>query len=919
MYGVNISTPNQFSGEQRPAHYVPGAGRGAVGFRTGADLPGQSQYQPPRVDFGQAPAGYVAGRGRGAGSFADSRAAAGAAAEQAGGGAAARAVAPGDGDDADADAIYAAVDEAMARRRKRTRDTAAPVAGDPGATKRAQLGAMFSDAKAALASVSVAEWDAIPDIGDRSLAYKKPEYDRITPAPDSLLASAAAATTAGAPAGTAAFAPGTSGAATSVKGLQEAKGALLRGQLDKAGDAVAGGTTVDTSGYLTSLATTAPTAGVHVDDIRRTRELMTSMTASNPHHPLNWIAAARFEESANAIDQARKVILRGCELCPKSEDVWLEAVRLAQQKVKGVLLANAVKCCPTSVALWMKAADQELEFPAKKAVLRRALEFVPSSVQLWKAAVALEEPEDAALLLDRAVKCVPKSVELWLALAKLQPYAQAKAVLNSARKALPTEPRIWVAAAQLEEEARQIDNVEKIIAKAYKSLAGKAVIVDRATWFELAQEAEAAADVHTAAALVKPALVMGVEKQDRQEQWLNDAADFERAGYIGCARATLAYLAQLFPGEEAVWRSAVALEQRAGSSTETIQELLAQAVRSCPSSEHLWLQAAQLHRAAGNLDQARELLAEAYRRRQASEQVILAAAKLEWDAGQREQALRLLDKARETINRPRVWWKQAVLLQQMPDLPAAATLLDAGVQKFSASWRLWLMRLQVLEQLDTPPAERRTVCAAALRACPTCPELWLVAAALDEQIAGIPKARATLDAGKRKLPQSDQLWCASVELEHRAGQPEQAKTILARALQECPSSGRVWAVRIQHSARSERKRVCEEAMKRADKDGRAWIAVARLFWRDHAVDRARRWFSHAAAQAPDNGDVWVQWCAFERAEGNSEQALQVAAQAAAVAPRHGDAWPAVAKLPELRMAPFAEKFDAAVAQVSPPA
>lgn len=41
-----------------------------------------------------------------------------------------------------------------------------------------------------------------------------------------------------------------------------------------------------------------------------------------------------------------------------------------------------------------------------------ALEHVPNSVRLWKAAVELEEPEDARIMLSRAVECCPTSVEV---------------------------------------------------------------------------------------------------------------------------------------------------------------------------------------------------------------------------------------------------------------------------------------------------------------------------------------------------------------------------------------------------------------------------------------------------------------------------------------------------------------------------
>lgn len=106
-----------------------------------------------------------------------------------------------------------------------------------------------------------------------------------------------------------------------------------------------------------------------------------------------------------------------------------------------------------------QAADLETDLKAKRKVLRKgllhvlhssdlkALEFVPDSVRLWKAAVELEGPDDARIMLERAVEdgCCPLSVDLWLALARLETYERAKAVLNKARQKLPGEVLVVVA------------------------------------------------------------------------------------------------------------------------------------------------------------------------------------------------------------------------------------------------------------------------------------------------------------------------------------------------------------------------------------------------------------------------------------------------------------------------------------------
>jgi len=63
-------------------------------------------------------------------------------------------------------------------------------------------------------------------------------------------------------------------------------------------------------------------------DVKKARLLLKSVRETNPKHPPAWIASARLEEVTGKIQAARNCIMKGCEECPKSEDVWLEAARL---------------------------------------------------------------------------------------------------------------------------------------------------------------------------------------------------------------------------------------------------------------------------------------------------------------------------------------------------------------------------------------------------------------------------------------------------------------------------------------------------------------------------------------------------------------------------------------------------------------
>jgi pre-mRNA-processing factor 6 len=157
---------------------------------------------------------------------------------------------------------------------------------------------------------------------------------------------------------------------------------------------------------------------------------------------------------------------------------------------------------------------------------RKALEHIPNSVRLWKAAVELEEPEDAKILLSRAVECCPTSVELWLALARLETYENARKVLNKARENIPTDRQIWITAAKLEEAHGNTTMVEKIIDRSINSLAANGVEINREHWLKEAVDAEKSGAVLTCQAIIKFVIGHGVEDEDRKHSWLEDADNF---------------------------------------------------------------------------------------------------------------------------------------------------------------------------------------------------------------------------------------------------------------------------------------------------------------------------------------------------------------------------------------------------------
>ena len=753
----------------------------------------------------------------------------------------------------------------------------------------------FRDLKRKLGDVSYEEWDAIPDIGDYTIKKKK-DFAQFAPAPDTLLQRALDE-------------KGVStqevddGALTDLNAVGEGRGTVLGLKLDKLSDSVSGQTVVDPKGYLTDLKSIKISSEAEISDIKKARLLLKSVISTNPKHAPGWIAAARLEELAGKLQAARSFIQKGCDACPKSEDVWIEAARLNTPENAKAILARGVVSLPNSVKIWMQAAKLEAEDDRKRRVLRRALENIPNSVKLWKAVVDLSREDDARVLLSRAVECCPQHVDLWLALARLETYEQARKVLNKARETLPTEPAIWITAAKLEEANGNGAMVGKIVERAVKSLGNHGVSVDREYWLREAEAAEKNDPPALAVCreIVRVTVGAGVEEEDMKRTWKADAAECEKRGSTHTARAILAHACGAFPAKKGLWVLAAKLEKSVGDSA-AMDALLKRAVVHCPRAEILWLMAAKERWLCGDVPGARDVLEEAFVVNPDSEDIWLAAFKLEFENREPERARALLAKIRQRGGASeRVWMKSAIVEREVGDVEEERRMLAEGLEKFPTAWKMWLM-LGQLEEAQGDADAARTAYTKGCRRCHDAIPLWTAAATLEQRSGFSAKARAILEQARTRNPKNEWLWLAATRQERAADpsgvDPEAIKAadaLLSKGLQECPASGALWAEAVKMAPRPQRKAKSVDALKRCDNDPRIIASIANLFWQDRKVDKARSWFNRACTIDPDIGDHWAAYYRFELQHGGDVAAAAVATRCVEADPKHGELWQRVSK------------------------
>ena len=945
-----MSGRRDFLSQQAPENYVAGLGRGATGFTTRSDL-GPAREGPSEDQIKEALAKRAAQLGAAAPSaygapekkeeeddderFQDPENEVGLFA----GGAY-------DKDDDEADRIYQEVDEKMDRRRKIRRFVLPFSEPDISTSVTAGLSNMqideqitdistyreareeaereeyernnpkiqqqFADLKRALDTVSDQDWANLPEVGDltgKNRRNKQALRQRFYAVPDSVIAGARDSTELGTTVvddgDVSAGADGLDGTMTNFAKIGEARDRVLQVKLDQASqsngtDSVAGSATnIDPKGYLTSLAKSQINeADGTVGDINRVRSLLESVIKTNPKHGPGWIAAARLEELAGKTVAARNLIARGCDFCPKNEDVWLENIRLNENQNAKIIAANAIKANDHSVRLWVEAMKLESDSRAKKRVLRHALDHIPQSVNLWKEAVNLEEdPEDAKLLLAKATEIIPLSVELWLALARLESSENAQKVLNKARKAVPTSHEIWIAAARLQEQMGNANKVN-VMKRAVQALAKESAMLKREDWITEAEKCEDEDAILTCGNIIRETLGWGLdEDDDRKDIWMDDAKASIGRGKYETARAIYAYALRIFVNSRKLWLAAANLEKNHGTK-EALWQLLEKAVEACPQSEVMWMMLAKEKMQAGEIDNARRVLGRAFNQNPNNEDIWLAAVKLEAENDQPEQARNLLKTARQEAPTDRVWMKSVAFERQHNDIDAALDLVNEALQLFPASAKLWMMKGQIYEGEGKLPQAREAY-NTGTKACPRSVPLWLLYSRLEERAGTLVKARSVLDRARLAVPKSPELWTESVRVERRTNNITIAKNVMAKALQEVPNSGLLYSESIWNlEPRTQRKPRALEAIKKVDNDPILFVTIARIFWGERKLEKAQNWFEKAIILDSDLGDTWAWYYKFLLQHGTEEKRADVILKCISNEPRHGEVWQSVSKDPK---------------------
>lgn len=937
-----------------PPGYIPGLGRGAVGFNTRSDIGPARNVAPKEYNK------IINNR---SGMFQEKK-------QQEGSGAQSGQSAPSesendqrdysesnfnkwngyeenlftstdyDEEDREADFQYNMIDQYMDERRKSRKEKKELEMFLKIRNEKPTIRQSFSDIKHEMKKLSKDDWEKIPDIQD--FTVKKRKIERYTPNTDvnieralndNQLSNSIINSQFGVETPIGQYLKGTDTSLPSSNILNEvgkAKNSVLSVAFDKMSDKVSGMNSVNPLGYLTEMSSVVKINSANeVQDFKKARVILNSILNTDKNNVGGWIAAARLEELDGKLAQARNIIAQAAQNILDSEDIWLEAARLHPPEEAKIIVAKAISHLPNSRKLWLAASDIERDKSKKSKILRKALENLPTEEEIWKRAIEIENEEEAKLLLYRAVECIPHNVDMWLALARLENYNKARAVLNKARKALPTDHSIWVHAAKLE-EAQNYENCksDELIERGIKTLAKNGKIVPKEIWEKEAELCEASGSLKTCAGIIKAMIKIDLGQnsccgdnlqnydktenstaeitisEEKKSEWLEMADIAKHNGCIETYRNIYDNILSYDPEDIELWMNRIQFEKNYGNE-KSQEDTLKRAVDAFPTNEILWLMYAKHKWQTESVDAAKNLLAKASLTHPKNEQIILATVKLHREDNDYQEAERVLAKARQEINTPRVWMQSIQLLREQNKLEEACEMNDVALSKFRFYPKLWMIAAQLKEEhcLDMPQEIRKEYYEESVKIYEKGIEnnkkndilYFLLSQLLHEKLGREAMARRVLELGLKSLPLNDRVWYEFIRFEIKCKNYSNANLILSKGLKDMPNSGLLWSLAIEYEKPHLRHSRAADALSKVENNEYIMTSIAKVYLLDRNLEKSRKWFENSLRINSDFGDTWIYYYKMESEIGDQSKSEVILKRCVEKAPKHGEIWTSISK------------------------
>lgn len=747
-----------------------------------------------------------------------------------------------DDEDEEADRIFEEIERKLAGRKSQAKVTISHPATDNDNKPQ------FTDLKRQLANLTEDDWLNLPDPGDMTRRNKRmrlleQQQQRMYAAPDTLIASTTSTSSNG---------------STNFKSLSESRDKFLSVQLDNLLPRKE--TSTDIKLQETLLNMSGEEQDVKYADLQKSRVILSSLRKTEPYKSSSWIQSARLEEQGKNFKLAKNYILEGCKKCPKSDEIWLENIRLNQTDLKlcKQLINTALGYIPKSEKLWIKAIELEIEPFNKRKIVMKSLENLPNNEKLWKLLIDLETDQEVVKkLLTKASEMCPTVWDFWLGLINLSAYDESKKLLNQARKKLTRNPNVWIAACKLEEREQDVElsKLIKLMDKAMKETESKNIT--KAEWYDFAIEAEKEDFKNTSKAIISSYL--NAHKDILFDGNLFDDADkLFTNGNVVVARSILDSIIESQPNDVSNWRKLIASVKRF-NDLELLFSYYKKAINFKPRKSLFYLMFAKDVWQLGNdIPEARSILDKAENSLPQDLTIKFAIIKLDIKSGQLKSAESYIKSIIETspMQSVKFWYKYIHILRCL-ESPEVLETSQKALNLFPDCWKLYLQNIQILQDTDNLD-KARELASRSIKICNKSPQLWIKLSEIDQQLGIVIRARAVIDQAILQNPESPELWCYKIQFEKRNQDLVSARNISNKSLKKFPGNADIWIEYLWLLPKmSQRKTAFLDALKATDNSSLILMIIGVFFWYDGKFNKCKNWFERSLQLDNTNGDTWA--------------------------------------------------------------
>lgn len=652
------------------------------------------------------------------------------------------------------------------------------------------------------------------------------------------------------------------------------------------------------------------------EEVQKQRLVLKSYRRAEPKDPTSWIASAKLEENCGNYELARELIQQGCLQCPLDETIWLENLRLnvSNNEKKKIIVANAIRFQPKSVALWLEGIKYE-EQPANKfRVIQKALREIPAEEEIWKLAVKYNPNDyDNLRICKKALEFIPTSFYFWAILMK-EPYED---VMNTLEKVITQNPKqidLKVYKLMNEEIHKKIDSVSQCKSVIIKELGINMKDMDKSVvtkWLDKVEIWNKSIAVDITTASLCEVIFDSIGEKIVKEYGLDY---LDNISNVKIQIIFLKSYLKFEPTKISVWqklKNICVKSYNIDKFFQVFEELLFdrgtqnsyEMVKIHPNLVLLYVK--ELWKHDGNPDKALEILSKTLNEIPnfiegwlAKIKVLLQTGRLDCVASIFDKLLNSLETANyDDHNKERLLYRHVSFLRFMDENEKAVSYIENKyLLLFPQSVKLKLQLVQIYEDMGM-----NSICSRLYddytKRLQSHAVFWIEYANFIQRTSGnTSRARSILDKGIVHNPSNVSLIVAKVRLEETVGNFAQEELLISQGLQTFAKDAELWACRMRLSKSKKsslKKTLFQDALKATNNSYLILFEVGRSFYHDNQYKVAMKWFDRAVTKQPRFGDGWAYiYNCKQKLNDDLDKLLEKVAE---LDPAYGEEWIKVSK------------------------